>query len=307
MICATSNGVFKGILSIYGFTFNGTTIMTDPKDFLYISDLDGTLLTPESNLPDHAIDRLNRLIDKGLKFTIATARNYNSAYSLLRSLNLKIPVILFNGVYLTEFSTGRNIILSNFIPNQVATELISVAGPLGIDPFVYAYDQTHRVYFRNIANPGSRNYINEQRDDNRLQYVPHYNFVTSESIPGILFIDTHPVLEPLYVEIKRRYPSDLNLYFAEDIAVPGYCWLQIFHQQANKGSMVEQLASHMNMPLDHTVVFGDYLNDLEMFRVAGKAVAMGNALPQVKEAADIVIGNNNTFAVIDYLESLGFN
>ncbi|UCD10596.1 MAG: HAD hydrolase family protein, partial [Nitrospinaceae bacterium] len=46
-----------------------------PKDLLYISDLDGTLLQSNSRLPRKSIKRLNRMIDAGLNFTIATARN----------------------------------------------------------------------------------------------------------------------------------------------------------------------------------------------------------------------------------------
>jgi hydroxymethylpyrimidine pyrophosphatase-like HAD family hydrolase len=41
-----------------------------------------------------------------------------------------------------------------------------------------------------------------------------------------------------------------------------------------------------------------------MFKVAGRSVAMSNALPEVKQAAHEVIGSNQNGAVIDYLESL---
>ena len=71
---------------------------TDPRKLLYVSDLDGTLLDGDGQLPEDSVKRLNQLIDKGLNFTIATARNYDSAYPLLKGLNLKYPVILFNGV-----------------------------------------------------------------------------------------------------------------------------------------------------------------------------------------------------------------
>ena len=74
--------------------------ITDPCELLYVSDLDGTLLDSDGQLPEDSIQRLNRLIDKGLNFTIATARNYDSAYPLLQGLNLKLPVILFNWVRL---------------------------------------------------------------------------------------------------------------------------------------------------------------------------------------------------------------
>jgi hypothetical protein len=52
------------------------------------------------------------------------------------------------------------------------------------------------------------------------------------------------------------------------------------------------------------VVFGDYLNDLDMFKVSGHAIAVGNALPEVKSAAQQVIASNVDQGVITYLESL---
>jgi hydroxymethylpyrimidine pyrophosphatase-like HAD family hydrolase len=51
-------------------------------------------------------------------------------------------------------------------------------------------------------------------------------------------------------------------------------------------------------------VFGDYLNDLDMFRIAGHAVAMENALQEVKDSANEIIGSNAQGAVLQYLESI---
>jgi len=56
--------------------------------------------------------------------------------------------------------------------------------------------------------------------------------------------------------------------------------------------------------LENVVVFGDYLNDLDMFCIAGHAVAMENALQEVKDFADEIIGNNSQGAVLQYLESI---
>ena len=89
------------------------------KNLLYISDLDGTLLLPDSSFPDNYKKRLNRLIDMGLRFTIATARNYDSAYPILKDINLNLPVILFNGVYLADFSSGHILEHSDFIKKEV--------------------------------------------------------------------------------------------------------------------------------------------------------------------------------------------
>ena len=107
------------------------------RELLYVSDLDDTLLDGEGKLPPDSIKRLNRLIDQGLNFTIATARNYDSVYPLLRGLNLQHPVILFNGVYLTEFHTGTNIFFSDFISPEMINKVIALVEPRDIAPFIY--------------------------------------------------------------------------------------------------------------------------------------------------------------------------
>ncbi len=91
----------------------------NPKELLYVSDLDGTLLDMHGEFPQPWVDRLNRMIDRGLKFTIATARNYDSVHPILHEVNLQLPVILFNGAYLTHFKTGENMEQSNYIRRDV--------------------------------------------------------------------------------------------------------------------------------------------------------------------------------------------
>lgn len=246
------------------------------------------------------------MIERGLNFTIATARNYDSAYPLLKELNLRIPVILFNGVYLTDFHSGKNILPGHFLDDDIVDRLILTAVSKGLDPFIYTYGQKHNVYYRNISNEGSQAYFQYVSGDGRLRNVNEYIFPESENISGLLLIDTFPVLEPVYQEFLEKHPSALNIYFAEDMSNREYYWLQVFHHRANKGNMVAHLADHLGMDLSEVVVFGDFINDLEMFEIAGRAIAVANAIPEVKAVADQVIGSNGDDAVIDYLESLGF-
>ncbi len=283
--------------------------MKDPKNFLYVSDLDGTLLTPDSFLPIEALERLNQLISNGLRFTIATARNYDSVRPILKDLNLNLPVILFNGVYLTNFQTGENVLTSRHLPKAAVIDIINEASKENLDPFVYTFDKTHTVYYRNVTNPGSKNYvdyINKISNDSRLKHIKAYDFLSEMTIPGLLFIDTRLKLAPLHEKIQALQNADLNVYFAEDIAVEGHYWLQVFDGQANKGNMLKKLAQKLDTPLEEIVVFGDYLNDLEMFEIAGRSIAMGNALKEVKQSADLMIGNNSDLSVIKYLEEVGF-
>jgi 5-amino-6-(5-phospho-D-ribitylamino)uracil phosphatase len=274
------------------------------KEILYISDLDGTLLQPDSTFPDDYKKRLNRLIDMGLRFTIATARNYDSVHPILKGLHLNLPVVLFNGVYLADFSTGNILQHSDFIKPEVVQSMLRLSLPQGIDPFIYTFGKKHQLYYLNAINPGSQAYVKSLEGDGRLCQVPHFDFQDVEKISGFLLIDTYERLESIYKSLYEKHFDDLNLYFAEDVSMKGYFWLQAFHQEANKGNMVGILAQKMQVSLENVVVFGDYLNDIDMFRIAGHAIAMENALQEVKDSANEIIGSNAQGSVLKYLESI---
>ena len=281
-----------------------STPITDPRELLYVSDLDGTLLNEDGQLPDDSTQRLNRLIEKGLNFTIATARNYDSAYPLLRGLNLKYPIILFNGVYLTELHTGVNIFFSAFISLDIVNKMVAMVEPQNFDPFIYTYGDDHRVYYKIASNLGAQAYVKSLSGDKRAQKVDEFIFSPSERISGFLLIDSGKALEPVHNELCSLFGDELNIYFARDVSNPDFHWLQSFHQKANKGKMLKQMTQHLGIPLSETVVFGDYLNDLDMFKVAGHAIAVENALPEVKSAARQVIRSNIDQGVVFYLESI---
>ena len=69
---------------------------------LHISDLDGTLLDNEGKLSDENKRRINNLIEKGLLFTIATARTFATVVPILDGVKINCPVILMNGVMIYD-------------------------------------------------------------------------------------------------------------------------------------------------------------------------------------------------------------
>ena len=62
----------------------------------------------------------------------------------------------------------------------------------------------------------------------------------------------------------------------------------IVEQEASKAMGLRRLCEYYGIDLSHTIAFGDSMNDLEIIEEAGVGVAMGNALPAIKEAADYV-------------------
>ena len=69
---------------------------------LYVSDLDGTLLNRDEKLSEFTVWALNSLIERGMKFTYATARSNHSARRVTAGLTKNLPVIVYNGAFILE-------------------------------------------------------------------------------------------------------------------------------------------------------------------------------------------------------------
>jgi len=70
-------------------------------------------------------------------------------------------------------------------------------------------------------------------------------------------------------------------------------YLEVTDREANKGNALKHLAHHLRIPLSRVAAIGDEKNDLSMFEVAGLAIAMGNAAPEIQAAADLIAPSND--------------
>jgi Cof subfamily protein (haloacid dehalogenase superfamily) len=70
-------------------------------------------------------------------------------------------------------------------------------------------------------------------------------------------------------------------------------YLDITHSLANKGAALRSIARHLGAPLERVAVIGDGANDVAMFGQGAFSIAMGNAEPAVKRAADVVTDAND--------------
>ena len=73
---------------------------------------------------------------------------------------------------------------------------------------------------------------------------------------------------------------------------------------ANKGAGLQVLCDYLNTPIERAIVYGDEMNDISMFAVAGTRVAMGNAIPQLKAMADYITDTNQNDGVAKFMEML---
>lgn len=278
----------------------------EPKRRLFVSDLDGTLLRTDASLSDYARDALNRMIDAGLLFTVASARSAFSMRTILDGLRLPLPVIEHNGAYVTRL-WEQEVLVSRPMCRLSGAELIEAGLHHGVTPVVSTRAADgQRIYLPTAGLNGGQRWFWQDRKragDHRVR--PHADPVAlpDETLMGMTFIADQSALHPLSALVTGdALPSQVMSYFYENNYSPGWHWLTVHAEEATKAHGLRYLCEHLGLPLSQATVFGDEINDLPMFALAGRSVAVDNAVPQVKRASTERIGAHGEDSVVRYLE-----
>lgn len=271
---------------------------------LYVTDLDGTLLRNNATLSEFSRRNLSELIkNKDLKFTIATARALPSVRYILKDLPLNIPVIENNGAYVTDYKTGKHLIV-NSIEEKLAKDILYIISMYKSSPYVSACNESEdKLFYGDVINEGMQLLLNDKikQDDKRLNQVQDINCVLSNKIVGFTVINKEKELTPIFKILKEKYGKLLRFTFEEDQYYPGWHWLTINSCNATKAKAIDTVRSIMGFDKEHLTVFGDNTNDIPMFEIAHEGVATSNAKQELKKYATKIIGSNEEDSVVKYI------
>jgi Cof subfamily protein (haloacid dehalogenase superfamily) len=273
------------------------------KTPLYISDLDGTLLMSDASLSPFSKGTLSQLLKEGLPFTVATARSVVSAAMMLGGLKLPLPIIEFNGAFLSDLETGRHEITNNIRPD-IVEDLYQLLVSFRCVPFVSSFNGTEDcVYYRDISNDGMRWYLNDRlrNKDKRWRTIDDLTQSFRDQVVCLTVIGDTELLVKLEDAVKERHGAEVVIHLFENQYSPGWYWLTIHDRKATKDQAIRILVDNYGLRDSEIVVFGDQTNDLSMFRVADRAVAVGNATAELMRHATCVIGPNDEDSVVKFI------
>ena len=278
-----------------------------PIKNLYISDLDGTLLGPDGWLREECREGLHSLLSDGLHFTVASARSMFSIRQILRDLPIRLPIVNFNGAYLSDFATGRHTMV-NAIEPTIAEEIYDLLGdPYDFVPFISTYDGTaDRLYYNEVRNEGMQWYVSDRfaNRDERWRKSDNLRAHLVDEVICLTIIDREEKLAPLAEELDETYGASVQVHILASMYSPGWYWLTVHAGAATKANAIAQLRQDYGLDDHRLVVFGDQSNDLPMFRIADHGVAVENAIDELKEQADTIIGPNTEGSVVRYLQDI---
>lgn len=271
---------------------------------LYITDLDGTLLRSDATLSEYSRLTLNRLIEEGLLFSVATARGIHSIQTILKGCHVKLPVIEFNGAYISDFVTGEHL-TTNAIDPELSQEVYGLMKEYHGDPFVTTNDGNDHLYYRSLSSQGMKEYYRDRVDilDKRLKQVDDLESKLRHEVMCLTVINTKDTLLPLYERLVAEFSDASEIHFWDNMYWPGSWWLTVQDKYATKDRAVRQLAEMISHPADEITVFGDHVQDVQLFNVGTRKVAVANAIDEVKKVATHHIGMNEEDSVIKFIES----
>ncbi|HHX41203.1 MAG TPA: HAD family phosphatase [Armatimonadetes bacterium] len=254
-------------------------------------DLDMTLLNPQLEISPRNRVAVRRCRDLGVKAVISSGRMHASTLAYQRVLELDTPIISYNGALIKWETTGE-VLLHRRVDLAIAREIVAVCEREGLH-LNYYLDDT--LYVRE-ANRWARLYA--ERCAVPFHAVGDLRQLTDRA-PTKLLIFAEPEritelnhrLTPAYGDRAYITPS-----FAE--------YLEVMPLGVDKGQALAAVAKRFGVPREKTIAFGDALNDVPALQWAGLGVAMANAKPAVKEAADQIAPHHAEDGVAVVLEAL---
>lgn len=253
-------------------------------------DLDGTLLVGEAIPPDN-VTALRAARDAGFQIIIATARWKQMAQRVEAEIGIEGPAITCSGAQVYAPDLGRDI-LDERLPADFTAELYALCDEERCIATITVED---RVLLKLDGQPDPAAMPKEMR------WVPKLTGA-DPTLPRVANIQGSRVYQRIREELKPRYAD--RVHFFDSIGPTGKVLYTLTSARASKGKALERACEHLSISPLQVITFGDAENDIEMFRISGASVAMGQADERTKAAATAVTARNDEAGVARAVERL---
>ncbi|MGW2519680.1 Cof-type HAD-IIB family hydrolase [Streptomyces sp. NPDC001617] len=253
---------------------------------LIVTDMDGTLLDDAKRIPPGLWETLAELRRRGVLFSPASGRQYATLAREFAEVAEGMVFIAENGAYVV----------------RDGVELSS--DPLGPGVVARVVEAVRRLVADGVdvgaVVCGKRSAYVERTDEPFLAEVRRY-YVENRIVPDATALDDDILKVALFdfgSAAHTTAPALTRFTDTHQVVVSGEHWVDIMNRTANKGTALRRLQQELGITPAQTMVFGDYLNDLEMLDAADWSFAVSNAHPEVIARARHLAPSNNENGVL---------
>ena len=259
-------------------------------------DLDGTLLDSQLQIRSATIDALARVRAMGVQVMIVTGRHHEAAYPYWHQLGLELPAICCNGTYMYDYRQ-RQALVSNPLPRKAARRLLELVRKHDIYTMIYIDDfmaYESECKHLNLLLQWSATLPEAVRP--RIERVQSFERMLEEIGTVWKFAASGNDLPAM-----STFASDLQQSLGLSCEWSANNRLDIACAGNSKGSRLAGWIAGQGIAREEVIAFADQQNDMEMLRLAGTGVAMGNSREEVQACADWITGSNDSDGLADAL------
>lgn len=268
------------------------------KRKVLVLDIDGTLTNSRKEITPATQEAIFELQRRGHVVVLASGRPTAGLRVMTEKLRFAEHggyILSYNGGCVTYVPTGETV-FKNLLPDYVPAWMHAYALEHNIGMCTYLGQSM-------LCGTACGRYLEYERRINGLDLVQVDGFgpYIHTDFYKVLLAVTPKRAEEIEKRLQHRFWGRLSIYRSEPY------FIEVMPRGVDKASAIAGLLERLGLEREDTIACGDGLNDLSMIRYAGLGVAMGNAQPAVKEAADIVTLTNDEDGLVPVIEKYILN
>lgn len=280
---------------------------------LFVTDLDGTLLSTDHTLSPYSLEALNNAMENGLPVCIATGRSYSDILEIIKDFRIRPYIISSNGASIYD-NEGKKI-YSISIPKDQVKEIIeylhgqNLEYEVADDEYTYITKESLDILHKELEDVGSQDSTKKKELEQDILglVLSQGNLKVVEDMESLLnSIDSGNSVSSISAYLNKIHKT--MEYFSMDKRLRTFSsWKYNFEMtssKTSKGIALEHLCQLLDIELKDVAAIGDNYNDLSMIKIAGIKGAMGNGVEHIKAMADYIAPTNDENGAVKFLESL---
>lgn len=258
-----------------------------------VLDIDGTLTNSRKEITPATKRGIQEIMKRGHKVILASGRPTPGMRRYEQELELEKYggyLLSFNGGRIVECRTGE-IVYQRTLPPVVIPKLYHFAKENGCGLVTYFGDNIISAF-----EPDQYIELESRINGMEIRVVEDFkNFVDFDVNKCLMTapVEKAPELEK---QLQEKYGDTLSIYRSEPF------FIEIMPKNVDKATSLNRMLESIGLTREDAICCGDGFNDISMIQYAGLGVAMGNAQPAVKEAADYITATNDEDGLVQVID-----
>ena len=265
---------------------------------LVVMDLDNTLLDDNNKIGDETKHLVKELSVLGVQFSIASRLSFSAVAEYADELQIKIPLITFDGALIQRYP-GEKSIFKSELSEKTVLRALNLADRYLLKSALF-HDSAIYLTEENGVAP-----LLLEKFGVKLEQIESYEHFLKGTLEVLIVGEYQNSVKHVAHQMSFPYTFGVRSSFYKSQSQDGTYYLEIKKMGSNKGDGLRRLTKHLKIKMEKTAVIGDWYNDKPLFDTDALKIAVANAIPELKKMADIVTKrSNNEDGVAEFLKML---